>query len=53
LIFGEGWERGLRLVNSLLALGATPGDRVAVLDDKLHRVLRFLSRHGDRLLNAA
>jgi acyl-CoA synthetase (AMP-forming)/AMP-acid ligase II len=33
LTFGQAWERGLRLANALIALGAKPGDRVAVLED--------------------
>lgn len=33
LTFGEAWDRGLRLANALIALGAKPGDRVAVLED--------------------
>lgn len=33
LTYGEAWERGLRLANALIALGAKPGDRVAVLED--------------------
>jgi acyl-CoA synthetase (AMP-forming)/AMP-acid ligase II len=33
LTFGEAWDRGLRLANALISLGAKPGDRVAVLED--------------------
>jgi acyl-CoA synthetase (AMP-forming)/AMP-acid ligase II len=33
LTFGEAWDRGLRLANALIALGAKPGDRIAVLED--------------------
>jgi acyl-CoA synthetase (AMP-forming)/AMP-acid ligase II len=33
LTFGEAWDRGLRLANALIAMGAKPGDRVAVLED--------------------
>lgn len=33
LTFGEAWDRGLQLANALIALGAKPGDRVAVLED--------------------
>ena len=33
LTYGEAWERGLRLANALIGLGAKPGDRVAVLED--------------------
>ena len=33
LTYGEAWDRGLRLANALISLGAKPGDRVAVLED--------------------
>jgi acyl-CoA synthetase (AMP-forming)/AMP-acid ligase II len=33
LTFGQAWDRGVRLANALIALGAKPGDRVAVLED--------------------
>ena len=33
LTFAQAWERGLRLANALIDLGAKPGDRVAVLED--------------------
>lgn len=33
LTFAEAWDRGIRLANGLIALGAKPGDRVAVLED--------------------
>jgi acyl-CoA synthetase (AMP-forming)/AMP-acid ligase II len=33
LTFAQGWARGLRLANGLLALGLQPGDRVGVLED--------------------
>jgi len=33
LTFGEAWDRGLRLANALIALGAKPGDRIAVLEE--------------------
>lgn len=33
LTYGQAWDRGVRLANALIALGAKPGDRVAVLED--------------------
>lgn len=33
LTYGQAWDRGVRLANALIAAGAKPGDRVAVLED--------------------
>ncbi len=33
LTYRQAWERGIRFANALAALGARPGDRVAVLED--------------------
>jgi len=41
LTFGEAWDRGLRLANALIALGAKPGDRVAVLEDNCIQACDF------------
>ena len=40
--FGEAWQRGLRMANGLLALGAKTGDRVAVLEDNCLESVDFL-----------
>jgi acyl-CoA synthetase (AMP-forming)/AMP-acid ligase II len=40
--FGEAWDRGLRMANGLLAMGAQTGDRVAVLEDNCLESVDFL-----------
>jgi len=40
--FGEAWDRGLRMANGLMALGADTGDRVAVLEDNCLESVDFL-----------
>jgi acyl-CoA synthetase (AMP-forming)/AMP-acid ligase II len=40
--FGDAWQRGLRMANGLLSMGAKPGDRVAVLEDNCLESVDFL-----------
>src|SRR5262245_56610353 len=46
LTFAAAWERGCRLANGLTALGLSPGDRVAVLEDNLKEAADFFLGAG-------
>jgi acyl-CoA synthetase (AMP-forming)/AMP-acid ligase II len=46
LSFAVAWERGCRMANGLIALGLSPGDRVAVLEDNSKEAADFFLGAG-------